>query len=225
MKTILLPIAVSCLFVVTAISQTPVTSSEQPKTISAPTPVFPDEAKNFIYGDSITVSIDVDKKGKVSKASALGPLAPCSNLMDKGASAIAKAAVDAAKAIVFEPILKDGKPVESSHQIRYPLRAPSQAPGEQGSKVIKSGVLNGKVLSLPQPDYPANAKAIRAAGAVSVQVLIGENGNVLSVAAISGHPFLREPAAQAACRARFAEVRLSDQLVRVSGVLTYYFVP
>lgn len=225
MKTILLLIAVCCLFVATAISQTPVASTEQPKTISAPTPVFPDEAKNFIYGSSIRVMMEVDKKGKVTNARAIGPLIPCSNLKDKVAAEINKTAVAAAKAAVFEPILKDGKPVASTLQITYPLRAPETVPKEQGAKMINGGVMNGKALSLPRPDYPPLAKANRASGAVAVQILIGEDGKTLSAAAISGHPYLLEAAAESACRARFAEVLLSGQPVRVSGVITYNFVP
>ena len=44
-------------------------------------------------------------------------------------------------------------------------------------KQISGGVLNGKATSLPKPPYPPAARAVRASGAVSVQVLIDENGN------------------------------------------------
>ena len=92
-------------------------------------------------------------------------------------------------------------------------------------KQISGGVLNGKATSLPKPPYPPAARAVRAAGAVSVQVLIDESGSVVSASAVSGHPLLRAAAVQAARGARFSPTMLSGQPVKVSGVITYNFVP
>jgi protein TonB len=92
-------------------------------------------------------------------------------------------------------------------------------------KQISGGVLNGKATSLPKPPYPPAARAVRASGAVSVQVLIDESGNVVSASAVSGHPLLRAAAVQAARGARFSPTMLSGQAVKVSGVITYNFVP
>lgn len=92
-------------------------------------------------------------------------------------------------------------------------------------KQISGGVLNGKATSLPKPPYPPAARAVRASGAVSVQVLIDENGNVVSASAVSGHPLLRAAAVQAARGAKFSPTMLSGQAVKVSGVITYNFVP
>lgn len=91
-------------------------------------------------------------------------------------------------------------------------------------KQISGGVLNGKATSLPKPPYPPAARAVRASGSVSVQVLVDENGNVVSASAISGHPLLRPAATQAARNAKFTPTKLAGQLVKVSGVITYNFV-
>ncbi len=90
-------------------------------------------------------------------------------------------------------------------------------------KTISGGVVNGKATSLPAPPYPAAAKAVGAKGSVSVQVLIDENGNVVSANAVNGHPLLRSAAAGAARRAKFRPTQLSGQPVKVSGVITYVF--
>ena len=95
----------------------------------------------------------------------------------------------------------------------------------QVPKEIKGGILNGKATSLPKPAYPAAAKAVRASGSVSVQVLISESGSVISASAVSGHPLLRAAAVSAARGARFSPTLLSGQPVKVSGVITYNFVP
>ena len=89
---------------------------------------------------------------------------------------------------------------------------------------ISGGVLNGKAISLPKPPYPPIARAAHAAGTVTVQVLIDENGNVVSARAVSGHPLLQAVAVQAARSARFSPTKLSGQPVKVTGVIQYNFV-
>jgi len=100
--------------------------------------------------------------------------------------------------------------------------APSPPPAP---KTVSGGVLNGKATSLPKPAYPPAARAVRAGGAVSVQVLIDESGRVVSATAVSGHPLLKAAAEGAARGARFSPTLLSGQPVKVSGVITYNFVP
>lgn len=92
-------------------------------------------------------------------------------------------------------------------------------------KSLSGGVLNGKAVSLPRPPFPPAARAVRASGAVTVQVLIYEDGNVFSAAAVSGHPLLRASARNAACSAVFSPTYLAGNPVKVSGVITYNFVP
>ncbi len=92
-------------------------------------------------------------------------------------------------------------------------------------KTISGGVVNGKATNLVKPAYPAAARAVRASGAVNVQVTIDEQGNVISAAAVSGHPLLRAAAVQAARDSKFAPTRLAGQLVKVTGVIVYNFVP
>jgi periplasmic protein TonB len=89
---------------------------------------------------------------------------------------------------------------------------------------ISGGVLNGKAISLPKPGYPPIARAAHASGTVVVQVLIDENGNVVSAHAVSGHPLLTAAAVSAARQARFSPTKLSGQPVKVTGVIQYNFV-
>jgi periplasmic protein TonB len=89
---------------------------------------------------------------------------------------------------------------------------------------ISGGVLNGKAISLPKPGYPPIAKAAHASGTVVVQVLIDENGSVVSASAVSGHPLLINAAVTAARQARFSPTKLSGQPVKVTGVIQYNFV-
>jgi TonB family protein len=99
------------------------------------------------------------------------------------------------------------------------------SPNSPNSKTISGGVLNGKATNLVQPPYPAAAKAVRAAGAVNVQVTIDEKGNVISANAVSGHPLLRASAVAAALQSKFSPTLLSGKAVKVSGVIVYNFIP
>lgn len=90
---------------------------------------------------------------------------------------------------------------------------------------VSLGVINGKAMNLVKPPYPAAAKTVRAEGAVNVQVLIDENGNVVSATAVSGHPLLRAVSVAAARQSKFTPTLLSKQPVKVTGVIVYQFKP
>jgi protein TonB len=90
--------------------------------------------------------------------------------------------------------------------------------------IVSKGPINGQAVSLPKPVYPPIAKAAGIQGTVSVQVLIDENGRVVSAKAIDGSPALRPEAQRAAMQARFSPTTLGGQPVKVSGVITYNFL-
>ena len=89
---------------------------------------------------------------------------------------------------------------------------------------VNSVVITSKAVDLPKPIYPALAKQARIQGAVNVQILIDETGNVISAQAVKGSLMLTRAAEDAARRARFTPTRLVDQPVKVQGVITYNFV-
>lgn len=98
-------------------------------------------------------------------------------------------------------------------------------PAEKTVRTISGGMINSKAVSLPKPEYPPAAKAVRADGEVKVQVTIDEQGNVISALAISGHPLLRAAAVNAAMQAKFAPTLLKGEPVKVTGIIVYNFVP
>ena len=112
-------------------------------------------------------------------------------------------------------VVKEGEPPPP------PVKTPEPTPKKAVTQSM--GVLNGKATSLPKPNYPAAAKAVRAAGQVSVQILIDENGNVVSANAVSGHPLLQASAEAAARNARFSPTMLSGQPIKIKGVIIYNF--
>ncbi len=106
-----------------------------------------------------------------------------------------------------------------ANESNAPLTAPAtpKAP-------ISGGILNGKAVMLPRPAYPSIARSARASGTVVVEIVIDEEGNVVSARAVSGHPLLQSSAVEAAREAKFTPTRLEGQPVKVKGSLTYNFV-
>lgn len=108
-----------------------------------------------------------------------------------------------------------------------PAAKPTATPKEEQAapkRPLSGGLLNGKAISLPKPAYPAVARQAHASGQVAVQVLVDEEGNVISAHAISGHPLLQASAVSAARAAKFTPTKLSGQPVKVTGVIIYNFV-
>lgn len=102
---------------------------------------------------------------------------------------------------------------------------PAASPDEEAiDRIVSGGVLNGRALKKPQPDYPSAGKMARASGTVVVQITVDEKGDVVSAAAVSGHPVLRKASEEAARRATFTPTKLCGQPVKVTGVVSYNFI-
>jgi protein TonB len=101
---------------------------------------------------------------------------------------------------------------------------PLVKPKKEEKPIIRSlGVVNGRATNLPKPAVPAAAKVANALGTVAVQVLIDENGNVISANAVSGNQLLRQSSEAAAKQAKFIPTLLSGEKVKASGVINYHF--
>jgi len=90
-------------------------------------------------------------------------------------------------------------------------------------KAKSLGVVNGIAKTLVKPKYPRMLQRIGAKGKVIVQVLIDENGNVISAKALRGHKLLRRLAVQAARKTKFTPTTLSNVRIKVRGIIVYNF--
>lgn len=98
--------------------------------------------------------------------------------------------------------------------------------GEPGSAQVirKSGSpLAGSAIRRAEPLYPPMAKAARVSGAVVVEVIVDEEGDILSARALSGHPLLKDSAAAAARGWKFTPTMLDGVAVKVVGTITFNF--
>ncbi len=194
------------------------------KAINLVKPDYPPAAKGVRAGGAVNVKVTIDEDGNVVSAEAIS-----------GHPLLRAAAVNAALLSKFSPTVLSGEVVKVDSIIVYNFIAPAiedsssgDAPDENSAnnkKILSGGVVNGKAISLPKPAYPREARNERASGAVSVQVVIDEEGNVMSAKAVSGHELLREASEQAARGAKFSPTLLEGIAVKVSGVIVYNFVP
>lgn len=98
------------------------------------------------------------------------------------------------------------------------------SPNADGSpRKVTDGVLAGKALSRPQPEYPKMARAAGVDGEVVVEVIVSETGVIESARVISGHPLLRENALAAAKKWVFEPTILDGVPVKVVGTITFNF--
>jgi protein TonB len=132
------------------------------------------------------------------------------------------ASTSATQLMVNPADVKTPAGVITNQEVRVSLEEPPPAP-RPILKPISGGVLNGTAITLPHPVYPEAARRMRAAGVVSVDVILDETGKVVSATATSGPTILRDAAVQAALKARFSPTKLSGQPVKVSGVINYKF--
>lgn len=156
-----------------------------------------------------------------------GPPAPAPEAKPadaKQASALpARNSLDKLKLTAVAPPVSDYR--GSSDEARKVVVANSDPPPAPKPlmKPVSGGVLNGKALTLPAPIYPESARRMHIGGLVEVDVVVDENGKVLSARALSGPAALREVAVQAAYRAHFSPTKLSGQPVKISGKINYNF--
>jgi TonB family protein len=131
------------------------------------------------------------------------------------------------------PFARDGvtgnQTADSGGGIEVTRDTPPEMPGTETRPprkppLVSLGVIESKVTQKAVPPYPELAKRARASGPVTVQILLDEQGKVISARATNGHPLLRAAAEQAAYQTRFSPTLLSNQPVKVSGIITFNFV-
>jgi protein TonB len=116
-------------------------------------------------------------------------------------------------------------PIDPTDTPPPPRATPTPAPAKPPEQVrLSSNVISSKVISKPSPAYPMLAKQARVQGVVTVEILINEEGRVVSAQATSGHALLRAAAQASAYQASFTPTSISGHPVKVAGVITYNFI-
>ncbi|MBA3441934.1 MAG: energy transducer TonB [Pyrinomonadaceae bacterium] len=88
---------------------------------------------------------------------------------------------------------------------------------------LEVGALVGRATERVPPVYPSIAKNARAAGTVTVYLVVNEQGAVESVRSTSGSELLRGAATDAARRWKFRPMLVEGRPVRVAGYINFNF--
>jgi protein TonB len=212
----------------TLVAPAPMEQQEQVKPKEEPKPAS-EQQKAVVTRTEISVIAPVVKSQEVAKETTKEVARDMSKFINKGTedAGVSTAAPPVnthfAEGTAREGSNAAGPAVSGGDEPPPPAPTPKPEPPKRTTPV-SGGVLNGKAISKPQPAYPPIAKAARASGTVTVQIVVDESGRVISASAVSGHPLLQQAAVAAARQARFSPTLLSGQPVKVSGVITYNFV-
>jgi TonB family protein len=207
---------------------------------SIPKIEYPERAKQAGISGSVTIRARIALDGKVVSAQfASGPGIICPSVTLPAVVELRESALRAVRAAKFSidtvKIDPNAVDVPAILYVDFPelktngLKESKDLDNDYGT-ANPSGKSTGftlqeKIDPSPKPVYPAAARAVQASGPVQVRLIIDEDGSVFSSEAISGHPLLRGAAASAACGARFIPTILNGKPTRISGILTYNFVP
>jgi len=164
-------------------------------------------------GSSKPVSTDQSQSAKSSSNPPLVAALPPRSSVNLTPSNIQPATVDAKAALTNLDKKVTVDTLDSDAPAPRPLLKP-----------VSGGVLNGRAVSLPSPTYPDAARRVRIMGKVEVEVVVDENGRVISARAVAGPLMLRDVAVEAALRARFSPTKLSGQPVKIAGRIEYNFM-
>jgi TonB family protein len=88
---------------------------------------------------------------------------------------------------------------------------------------VSRGVTGGRLTRKVEPNYPTEAKRQRIEGAVSLDALVGEDGNVREVQVNSGPPQLAKAAADAVKHWRYEPFELNGKPVAIHNQITIQF--
>ena len=212
----------------------------RPKILSMPEYIIPTEAEKAGITGSVSVIVSVKKDGTVDRVDFWsGPSWPCTGDLKGLVDDVRNGVMENFKKAHFSPALRGGVAIDGSTGLRMLVGAAyalvkersKQKESASGNAFVDSTdplagpVINGKAISLPKPEYPGGFNGDKPRGTVEVEVLVGEDGSVLIAGATGGDPRLQKSARKAACKARFSPTLLSGQPVKVSGRITYKFVP
>ncbi len=225
---------------------------QQYQALALATPVLapPAPPSVFIFDDSIPsqeenepISIDVRPAVQTetsARAQSPEPEAPkpeaakpeaTKNEVPSPPQPITEPAKEATRPAPPPPRQAFGPDSRAATDARTPIGVPVDVPigatraAEPPPRLVRQspGVVQGGTLKRVDPVYPAAARQARQAGAVTVEVMINEQGNVTAVRALSGPALLRDAALGAARAWKFKASTLGGLPVATSTTIVFNF--
>jgi TonB family protein len=108
---------------------------------------------------------------------------------------------------------EEAKPKEQETPVKTPVLP----------QMVNLGQLNVYALNLVKPAYPEIARKSNIQGAVTVQIMLDEEGKVISAKASDGPQIFRPIAEDAAKKSKFKPATAGGQPVKATGFIVYNF--
>jgi TonB family protein len=89
--------------------------------------------------------------------------------------------------------------------------------------LVENEMLSSRVISLPRPVYPEEARQQKVGGVVRVLATVDESGSVAEAEAVSGSPMLQEAAVNAAKQAKFEPLGRGGRPAKTKTIIAYNF--
>jgi protein TonB len=124
---------------------------------------------------------------------------------------------------VIGGILKAASEAEPAAPPKVETTAPAAAKSQIQRIRLGGVVLEAKLIHRVIPVYPAPARIVRASGNVMLQAVIGRDGHIQEIKAISGHPLLVAAAIDAVRQWIYQPTTLNGEPVEVDTVITVTF--
>jgi TonB family protein len=209
------------------VSKPAVASNTQPSNVGAASSAQPRVGASPMSGTPVVGSKPVEKAAERPSTNA-AVVNSSNNNASKGEQKLAAApppvaAIDRMNTSAPSGQASNAKPSSSAAVVSSDAEAPARPVARGPVKPVSGGILNGKAVKLPAPEYPEVARRQRTTGMVTVEVVVDVTGRVISAKAVGGPILLQSAAEKAALSARFSPTLLSGQPVKVSGQITYNF--
>jgi len=175
--------------------------------------VYPPMAKQANIQGTVELSALIGKDGKVQDLNVV-----------RGHPLLVWAAMDAVKKWVYKPTTINGEPIEVRTEISVNFSLWPSDKAEPPRQIAVGSVLQGlQLITRVLPEYPAAAKQMGPQGIVVFSALIGKDGRVLDLTAVSGHPLLVQAAKDAVMQWVYKPTLLNGEPVEVKTTIDVNF--
>ena len=193
--------------------------------VSAPIPTFraepeySEEARRAKWQGAVLLQVTIDENGVPQNIQVVRPLG----------LGLDEKAIEAVQKWRFKPGTKDGQPVPVLANIEVNFRllqSPELGPGAPpvpGTVAVGVAVMEGRLIQRVPPEYPPTARIARIQGTVQVNLLVGTDGKVQKVQAISGPAMLTQAAMEAVRQWVYQPFLLNGQPVTVQTTANVNF--
>jgi TonB family protein len=194
---------------------------------------YPRAAKRAGIQGEVVVRVAVSETGNIEDAEVVS-----------GDPLLADAAIKAAKKIKFKPLVRDGKPVKVATTIPFDFYFPKQLVPAKEAKVepprspvpedlkstdaakrvnLAANVTSGMLIRNIVPVYPKEAKRNHIQGKVVLRAVIGKDGRIKELKAVSGPEELIPPSIGAVQQWLYKPYLLFGEPVEVDTQVTVTF--